>query len=188
MRRRAPNLSVPLFPFLSVLLSTMGVLAFLSISFLVISRFTPHEIVQQRQIEFEWIGAPEYVEPIYIKCLGNYIEYYNLFSNREERIALEDLLKEVKGENPVFISYLLKIDRLNKEMKRSFRQTEHFPLLLVYPDGVLASEVITSIWSPLLRILLNGTSFPLILAPLVLNSKIICLICLLHLLIQQHLN
>ena len=87
MRRRAPNPSVPLFPFLSVLLSTMGVLAFLSISFLIISRFTPDEIVQQRQIEFEWIGAPEYVEPIYIKCLGDYIEYYNLFSNREERIA-----------------------------------------------------------------------------------------------------
>ena len=145
MRRRATDPSVPIFPFLSVLLSTMGVLAFLSISFLIISRFTPDEIVQQRQIEFEWIGAPEYVEPIYIKCLGDYIEYYNLFSNREERIALEDLLREVKGENPVFISYLLRVDRLNKEIKRNFGQTEHFPLLLVYPDGVLASEILTSI-------------------------------------------
>ena len=75
MRRIAPNPSVPLFPFLSVLLSTMGVLAFLSISFLIISRFTPDEIIEKRQVEFEWIGAPEYVEPIYIKCLGDYIEY-----------------------------------------------------------------------------------------------------------------
>ena len=29
----------------------------------------PDEMIQQRQVEFEWIGAPEYVEPIYIKCL-----------------------------------------------------------------------------------------------------------------------
>ena len=93
MRRKAPNPSVPLFPFLSVLLSTMGVLAFLSISFLIISRLTPDKILQKRQVEFEWIGAPEFVESIYIKCLGNYIEYYNLFSNREERITLEDLLR-----------------------------------------------------------------------------------------------
>ncbi len=145
MRRRAPKPSVPLFPFLSVLLSTMGVLAFLSISFLIISRLTPDKMIQRLQVEFEWTGAPEYVEPIYIKCLGDYIEYYNLFSNRDEKIALEDLLREIKGESPVFISYLLRIDRLNKEIKRSFGQTEHFPLLLVYPDGVLASEVITSI-------------------------------------------
>jgi hypothetical protein len=123
----------------------MGVLAFLSISFLIISRLTPDKILQKRQVEFEWIGAPEFVESIYIKCLGNYIEYYNLFSNREERITLKDLLREVKGENPVFISYLLRVDRLNKEIKRNFGQTEHFPLLLVYPDGVLAAEVITSI-------------------------------------------
>ena len=145
MRRRIPDPSVPIFPFLSVLLSTMGVLAFLSISFLIISRFTPNEIIQQRQVEFEWVGAPEYVEPIYIKCFEDYIEYYNLFSNREERIVLNDLLREVKGENPVFISYLLRVDSLNKEIKRNFGQTEHFPLLLVYPDGVLASEILTSI-------------------------------------------
>jgi hypothetical protein len=123
----------------------MGVLAFLSISFLIISRLTPDEIPQQRQVVFEWVGAPEYVEPIYIKCFGEYIEFYNLFSNREVKIGLEDLLREVKGENPIFISYLLRVDRLNKEFKRNFEQTEHFPLLLVYPDGVLASELVTSI-------------------------------------------
>ena len=44
---------VTLFPFLSVLLSTMGVLAFLSISFLLI---TPEltEFQDRKQIEFQW--------------------------------------------------------------------------------------------------------------------------------------
>ena len=47
---------VTLFPFLSVLLSTMGVLAFLSISFLLI---TPEltEFQDRKQIEFQWVGA-----------------------------------------------------------------------------------------------------------------------------------
>lgn len=145
MRRFAPRPTVPLFPFLSVLLSTMGVLAFLSISFLILSRYTPETPEQKKRVEFEWIGAPEYVEPVYIKCFGDYIEYFNLFTNREERVELEDLLRQVRGENPEFISYLLRVDRLNREIKRNFGQTEHFPLLLVYPDGVLASEVLTSI-------------------------------------------
>ena len=112
---------------------------------LLLEQFRKIAYAAPKQYRWVVVWVLLYVEPIYIKCLGDYIEYYNLFSNREERIALEDLLREVKGENPVFISYLLRVDRLNKEIKRNFGQTEHFPLLLVYPDGVLASEVLTSI-------------------------------------------
>ena len=65
-------------PFLfSVLLSTMGVLVFLSISFLLI---TPEltEFQDRKQIEFQWVGAPGYVELIFIRCFEDRIEYLTL--------------------------------------------------------------------------------------------------------------
>jgi hypothetical protein len=145
MKRSSRRPSVPLFPFLSVLLSTMGVLAFLSISFMLMTRVTPEEPPPPREIEFEWVGAPEYMEPVFIRCYADRVEYYDLFTNEEKTISLDDLLLEVQGKQPQLITYLLRVDKLNKEIKRNFGTTEHYPLLLIYPDGVLASEVLTSI-------------------------------------------
>ena len=87
---------VTLFPFLSVLLSTMGVLAFLSISFLLITpEFT--EFQDRKQIEFQWVGAPGYVEPIFIRCFEDRIEYFDLFKNTNLSVELDSLIQQVKG-------------------------------------------------------------------------------------------
>ena len=59
---------VTLFPFLSVLLSTMGVLAFLSISFLLVIPENVDELTKSRNFQFEWVGSPGYVSPIFIRC------------------------------------------------------------------------------------------------------------------------
>ena len=99
---------VTLFPFLSVLLSTMGVLAFLSISFLLI---TPEltEFQDRKQIEFQWVGAPGYVEPIFIRCFEDRIEYFDLFKNTNRSVELDSLIQQVKGGESELIRYLFSV-------------------------------------------------------------------------------
>ena len=135
---------VSLFPFLSVLLSTMGVLAFLSISLLLISQEDEREN-KIKTHEFQWVGAPGYVEPIYFRCHEDRIQYYDLFSNRNRTISFESLLGQIRGEDQELIQYLLDIVQLNKNIKREFGETEYYPLLLVYPNGVFASELLMAI-------------------------------------------
>ena len=43
------------------------------------------------------------------------------------------------------IRYLFSILYLNKRIKKQFGKTEYYPLLLVYPEGVLASEMLLEI-------------------------------------------
>jgi len=144
MRWPAQAPRVSLFPFLSVLLSTMGVLAFLAISFVV----TTQEDVQPprpQPIEFQWVGAPGYVNPIFIRCYADRIEYYDLFRNRERVVRLGHLMQEIKRKNPELLRYFSEIAVENLRIKRRFGQTEHYPLLLVYPDGILAAEVLMAL-------------------------------------------
>ena len=62
MRSRTP---VSLFPFLSVLLSTMGVLAFLAITFLLFANMqTASKPEPETPLEVRWVGAPPYVRPL----------------------------------------------------------------------------------------------------------------------------
>ena len=65
---------VTLFPFLSVLLSTMGILAFLSISFLLVIPENADDPPNPRNFQFEWVGAPGYVSPIFIRCFKDRVE------------------------------------------------------------------------------------------------------------------
>ena len=144
MRWPAQAPRVSLFPFLSVLLSTMGVLAFLAISFVV----TTQEDVQPprpQPIEFQWVGAPGYVNPIFIRCYADRIEYYDLFRNRKRVVRLGHLMQEIKRKNPELLRYFSEIAVENLRIKRRFGQTEHYPLLLVYPDGILAAEVLMAL-------------------------------------------
>lgn len=64
---RRPIISVSLFPFLSVLLSTMGVLSFLAVTFLL---FTEREqaVTVEQPVEVRWIGAPAHVRPLLVEC------------------------------------------------------------------------------------------------------------------------
>tara|TARA_B100000945_G_scaffold274758_2_gene238331 strand:+ start:1499 stop:2029 length:531 start_codon:yes stop_codon:yes gene_type:complete len=133
---------VTLFPFLSVLLSTMGVLAFLSISFLLVIPENAEDPARIRNFQFEWVGAPGYVSPIYIKCFKDRVEYFNLFEYREKTISLDQLLEQFEGKNPDLLSYFVQLSRLNKSIKKKFGNTEYFPLILVYPDGVLTTELL----------------------------------------------
>ena len=145
MRVKFQTTNVTLFPFLSVLLCTMGILAFLSISFLLI---VPHDsffISKPKQIKFEWIGAPANVKPIFFRCYKNRIEYYNLFENRDYTLFLDGFLQQIEGKDPKILKYLIRLIELNTNIKKQFRKTEYFPLLLVYPDGVFSSELLMNV-------------------------------------------
>ncbi len=142
MRHASHSPRVTLFPFLSVLLSTMGVLAFLSISFLLVVPQDADSLSTPKRIKFEWVGAPGYVKPIFIRCYTDRIEYYNLFDNQDYTIMLEELLDQLQGDNPELLSYLAQLFQLNTSIKKQFGKTEYYPLLLVYPDGVLTSELL----------------------------------------------
>jgi len=144
MRRQAQAPGVSLFPFLSVLLSTMGVLAFLAISFVIT---TQDEVQPPRPqpVEFQWVGAPGYVNPIFIRCYADRIEYYDLFRNRERVVRLGHLMQQIERKNPELLRYFSEISAENLRIKRRFGQTEHYPLLLVYPEGILAAEVLMAL-------------------------------------------
>ena len=133
---------VTLFPFLSVLLSTMGVLAFLSISFLLVIPENADDPAKPRNFQFEWVGAPGYVSPIFFRCFKDRVEYFNLFQNRDHTISLDQLLDQLEGEKPDLLSYLVQLSRLNKSIKKQFGNTEYYPLILVYPDGVLTTKLL----------------------------------------------
>jgi len=142
MRFASNSPKVTLFPFLSVLLSTMGILAFLSISFLLV---VPEEADSRREpkrLQFEWVGAPGYVKTIFIRCYPDRLEYYNLFEKREYSLSLDELLNQLQGENSELLSYLVQLFQLNTDIKRKFGKTEYYPLILVYPEGVLISELL----------------------------------------------
>ena len=71
MRYASNSPKVTLFPFLSVLLSTMGILAFLSISFLLVVPESVDSPSEPKRLQFEWVGAPVYVKPIFIRCYAD---------------------------------------------------------------------------------------------------------------------
>ena len=142
MRYASNYPKVTLFPFLSVLLCTMGILAFLSISFLLVVPESADSPREPKRLQFEWVGAPGYVKPIFIRCYADRLEYYNLFENREYSLSLDELLNQLQGKNPELLSYLVQLFQLNTDVKKKSGKTEYYPLLLVYPDGVLTSELL----------------------------------------------
>ena len=142
MRYATHSPRVTLFPFLSVLLSAMGILAFLSISFLLVVPQDADSPATPKRLQFEWVGAPGYVKPIFIRCHGNRVEYYNMFQNQDFSLSLDELMDQLQGESPELLSYLVQLFQLNVKIKKQFGKTEYYPLLLVYPDGVLTSELL----------------------------------------------
>ena len=154
MRIKSQTSNVTLFPFLSVLLCTMGILAFLSISFLLV---VPNENIiplKPKKIKFEWIGAPSFVKPIFFRCYGNRIEYYDFFEDKNHTLFLDGLLQQIEGVNPKILKYLLQLLEHNINIKKQFGKTEYYPLLLVYPDGIFTSEIIMALINKI-----NGLNF-----------------------------
>ncbi|MDH4224853.1 MAG: hypothetical protein OEW12_04330 [Deltaproteobacteria bacterium] len=73
MKTRTP---ISLFPFLSVLLSTMGILSFLAITFMLIARQNQGQAATQTVREIKWVGAPEYVRPVLVECRSDGVRYH----------------------------------------------------------------------------------------------------------------
>jgi hypothetical protein len=65
------RVTITIFPFLSVLLCTMGLLSLLSILFLLLGRAGPSAAPAPAPpaSEVRWTGAPEYVRPLLVECL-----------------------------------------------------------------------------------------------------------------------
>lgn len=68
--------AVTLFPFLSVLISTMGVLAFLAVTFLLFARQENQPPPHPTPVEVSWVGAPEHVRPLLVECRADGLVYH----------------------------------------------------------------------------------------------------------------
>ena len=92
MRQR---IAVSLFPFLSVLLGTMGVVSFLAVTFLLFSESEQLPAQQQRLTDVRWVGAPEHVRPLLVECRpeGALVHFVD---GRPERFELARLRSEVQ--------------------------------------------------------------------------------------------
>lgn len=141
MRRRSKLPLTSLFPFLSVLICIMGVLAFIAVSLLLLKQTNLPEIDRQ-VVEFQWVGAPDYVKPVYIRCFQDEIVFYDLFQGKDFRLPFQALLAEIQLNNGPLSRYLRRVVSENQRIKRSFGSTEHYPLLLIYPDGVITAEIL----------------------------------------------
>jgi len=124
-----------------VLLCIMGVLAFMAVSFLLLNQ--PQLPASEPEIvEFEWVGAPAFVKPVFIRCLQNQIVYYDLFEGKDLRLSFRELISEIQAGNGRLTRYFKRVVVENSRIKRSFGSTEHFPLFLVYPDGGISAEML----------------------------------------------
>ena len=65
-----------------------------------------------------------------------------MFENRDHTISLDQLMDQLEGQKPDLLSYLIQLASLNKNIKKQFGNTEYYPLILVYPDGVLTTELL----------------------------------------------
>lgn len=93
MRQR---LQITLFPFLSVLVSTMGILAFLAVTFMLVSRPDLNVAPPQKPIEVRWVGAPAYVQPILVECLADEVRLHAPGAAEPRRFPRDRLRREAE--------------------------------------------------------------------------------------------
>lgn len=93
MKNRTP---ISIFPFLSVLLSTMGVLSFLAVTFLLFNQTEPAVQRVEKKIEVRWTGAPPHVRPILIECREGVIVIHSASGGGTVSFSRAALEKEVE--------------------------------------------------------------------------------------------
>ena len=93
MKNRTP---ISIFPFLSVLLSTMGVLSFLAVTFLLFNQTQTAVQRPEQKIEIRWNGAPPHVRPILVECRKEAIKIHSGGAGRMRTFSREALEKEVE--------------------------------------------------------------------------------------------
>ena len=89
MRNRTP---ISIFPFISVLLSTLGVLSFLAVTFIMFSRTDALPQKPAEPVQVQWVGAPPHVKPILVECREDALVLHlpgGTPPRRFERTALE---------------------------------------------------------------------------------------------------
>ena len=92
MKNRTP---ISIFPFLSVLLSTMGVLSFLAVTFLLFNQTEPAVQRAEKKIEVRWNGAPPHVRPILVECRKEVIVIHSGSTKGRLTFSRATLEKEV---------------------------------------------------------------------------------------------
>jgi len=168
MRR---NATISLFPFLSVLVCTMGVLSFLSVMFMLATNTTAGRAPEpQKPVEVGWIGAPPHVRPILIECQRDGVMIHGVGAQASRFIGRPALSREaaivrrlredglsrmgiLPGDAGLWIYFKTILDqerRLEGSLTQALhrvemnnltgegrkKREEHYPILLVYPDGV----------------------------------------------------
>ena len=98
----------------------MGVLAFIAVSLLLLKQSNLPEIDRQ-VVEFQWVGAPDYVKPVYIRCFQDEIVFYDLFQGKDFRLSFQALLAEIQLNNGPLSRYLRRVVSENQRIKRFIR-------------------------------------------------------------------
>jgi hypothetical protein len=174
MKSRTP---ISLFPFLSVLVSTMGVLSLLAVTFSMFAGSDARQPTRKaaRRVDVRWVGAPPYVRPLLVECRadGAYVrgqggeaaKFYSKLALQNEARTVRDLeelgmrrmglslgrqtmwlfFKSALENEPrlkgtlTLAMHQLELSNLNGPNRQ--RREEHYPILLVYPNGIETYEV-----------------------------------------------
>jgi hypothetical protein len=172
MKNRTP---ISLFPFLSVLLCTMGVLSFLAVTFLMFSRPEAAREEQAEPVEVRWVGAPERVRPLLMEVRLDTLVLHPAAGEPSRTFTREALQREVDvvrellaagtgqmgpapSESELWL-YLKTVIPTEGRLAGSFTrqmhdmeianltgrhrqaQEEHYPILLIYPEGIRTYEL-----------------------------------------------
>lgn len=127
MGRRNP---VTLFPFLSVLISAMGVLSFIAVTFLMFVRHEQTPVETAKQVDVRWTGAPAHVRPLLIECKSDGIVFHTETGNITHFYPLRALEDEVSIVKQIQIRGLKQLgvspdsSRLWLYMKEAIRRDE----------------------------------------------------------------
>ncbi len=177
MKSRTP---ITLFPFLSVLVSTMGVLSLLAVTF---SLFAGPEgkgaaqAQRRRPVEVRWVGAPPHVRPLLLECQaggvtihdqrGEPARFFPYPALQQEVRVVREMQEQgmgqlglalgrqtlwlyfksaIEGERRLRGSFTLVMHQLelsNLTGENRQRREGHYPILLVFPDGIETYDLVS---------------------------------------------
>ena len=187
-------------PFLSVLISMMGVLSFIAVTFLMFVRQEQIPVEPAKSVDVSWVGAPEHVRPLLVECKSDGVLFHSrtgVVSQFYPLRALEDEVAIVKqlrqqglaqlGVTPDSYRFWLYMkeairrdERLNRTLTAEFNDLEilnlsgeqrrkviqKYPILLVFPDGLRAYQLVSFLVETTTRLsvgiepMLEGWSLP----------------------------
>lgn len=139
MKHQKISAALNLFPFLTILLATMGILAFISLCLLFSTPEGEYHVAQTRgentpgegdtvMVEFKMIGKPDFIYPHYVICKKN-------------ELILQDNKTVVPWNEEVgiilYLSYLYNLQDINNQHHQKFQDHQEYIIFVVYPGGIL---------------------------------------------------